>query len=1077
MKHILLLSLIVLLIQSCIPDRELPNPWEGTPASQEILVTTPGGGETVRIDSTYVINWYYRGDLNDSTLFDIYLLHEDTVASVIVSDLDCYSSTTFRWTPSRNYKADSDRYRIFISEHNNSSQGDTSAYFTMISPYYGGYDVSVTYIDSYSDSLDIAWTTTGYPGERVKVQIYHDTAYLFTLRDSLWDHGDYTWRYLEDLFIDGEYRVKVQSFQDSTISGFSTPFSLEGGVHQDSYEPDNHLTTVKAITPGEKQQRSSYLWDVDWVSFQCQLGKSYQLRTSNNEQLRLKIYGQDTTLLLAADTTSDTAMVSFTPTAKGTYYAQITHDFRTYSFDATYSLLLNEYNPLHAAKVTKPLLGDTLTAGTIDSIYWEEILPMYRYVHIELLRDSTVLYSIDTSSYNYYNKVSWSVPSWTESGTYRIKITDTQNDSLFTISDPFYIKGVSNDAHEVNNSHGTATAISENYLLGGILTIGDEDWYRIPVKAGRTYGVRINPEVRVVVSLLNSSQLMYSSEAIYGETVVSLKVVTDDELYIKVDDGDKKEFSGYGGAYSLTVESLDSDSLITFIDPGEKSVMAIGEMKEIVWSAPFMESRIYIDLYKDNTLITPVATYLKKEINSYIWTVINGLESGSDYRMKLYSKSDTSLYCFSAPFTISGLLPDAFEVDQPHGLASLYEQWETKDIHTITLGDTDWIKVPVDPNYRYTTAVTSDFVAVVKQYRGSPSTLLKSFYCNDTSVVESYSPVISDTMLVSISGNDTIDGGTYEISFYQTPKDSLITLVNPTEHSIFAAGESYNVEWNAPAIDGNLNILLLKGDSLLYTFSNVTNNGSYSLTLNSSYATGSDYRFKIEDRSDVTVYAFSDMFTISGILPDSYEPDNEKSLATAIGIDGVVQSRTLTFDDNDWVTFTMKKDSLYKIGVDLIAPKSNLIGVTLMDNDMNTLFKHSVNTSHLWLCEKSGPYYVRINHEHDYSSFYGNYELSVAGYSSETYKSVVTLPGDTLLSDGTTSLITWSNWDLLGSSVDLFLLKDGAVVATIEANLSNEGSYNWSVPATLAKGSGYSVKVISKWKSLLQGESTLFTIN
>lgn len=1078
MKNIIILCLWALLFLACIPDREIPNVWKNLPETQQLLIVNPSDGDTIMIDTSYCnINWYYRGGVTESSIFRFYLINEDTLVSIIDSSYSSYKNN-LKWTPSRHYNGNSDRYRIVMKDLADTLISDTSDYFALHSPYHGGYDISVTYIDSYTDSLDIDWVTQGYPGKRVKVQLYKDSTYLFTLRDSLWDSGGYKWKYPANLFIDGsDYRIKVQAYFDNAIASFSAPFSLVGGVVQDSFEIDNDIANAKTITNGETQNRSSYLWDVDWISFNCQVGKSYQLKIGSNDEMRIKIFGVDTSVVLAADTISDYPVIDFTPSVSGTYYAQIKHNFKTSYYDDEYSVTLKEYNSLFAGTITTPMLGDTLLAGRLDTVTLVEILDMSDYKSIALYRDTSLVYIIDSSAYSYYNRYSWLIPSWTESGMYSIKINDSRADSLFCFSDPFYIKGVTNDANEINNSILEATEIATNTTNANILTVGDEDWFRLPVNEGLTYGISVNPANAVTLSLWNSSQMLHSMHTIKQESVISFSATKEEQLYIKVDAGTDNKYAQFGDAYSLKVESIDSDSLITFMVPNANSVFYAQNSYDILWDAPFMDSQKKLDLYKGDTHITTIKSNLGKSDNRYNWFIMNGLVTGSDYRIKITSKTDTASYAFSAPFTVNGLLPDAFEVDQPAELANTNTQFERTDQHTIIIGDSDWVKIPVEPDYYYTATIKSDFSCQAGFYRTNTLNAIEIFYCDDTTVSNSYSPVIDDTLLICVSGIDSIDGGSYEMTLYKTAKDSLISFITPTKQSIFAAGQSYLIEWKAPAIDDRINISLYKGNTTLYKYTNQINDGSIAWGFNSSYATGNDYQFKIENANDSTVYKYSDSFTISGTMDDSYEPDNDKVNAKVIELNASTgQERTLTYNDVDWVSFPMIKDSLYDIGVSLVSNSGTEIGLTVVDTNNIDLIPHAVGESYLWLCETSGTYYLKVKQLVNTGSFYGSYKLSVGEYSRESYKPVISLPGEILNADGSASEISWSNWKLLGSTVDLFLFKDEQIVATIEANITNNGTFSWIIPSTIAKGSGYSIVIISKWKSQIQGQSALFTI-
>src|SRR6266852_4574016 len=59
---------------------------------------------------------------------------------------------------------------------------------------------------------------------------------------------------------------------------------------------------------------------------------------------------------------------------------------------------------------------------------------------------------------------------------------------------------------------------------------------------------------------------------------------------------------------------------------------------------------------------------------------------------------------------------------------------------------------------------------------------------------------------------------------------------------------------------------------------------------------------------------FSDSFSIKGVNPDAYEPDNSKLTAKVIA-DSSTQSRNFTFLDTDWVRLDSKKGGKLLISV------------------------------------------------------------------------------------------------------------------------------------------------------------------
>jgi C1A family cysteine protease len=100
---------------------------------------------------------------------------------------------------------------------------------------------------------------------------------------------------------------------------------------------------------------------------------------------------------------------------------------------------------------------------------------------------------------------------------------------------------------------------------------------------------------------------------------------------------------------------------------------------------------------------------------------------------------------------------------------------------------------------------------------------------------------------------------------------------------------------------------------------------------------------------------------------------------------------------------------------------------------------------------------------------------------SNTASISVTAPaGGESWQTGTAHAISWAYTGNPGASVKLDLLNSGAVFATISASASigsnGSGSYNWTVPASLAAGS-YQIRVSGTSNAAVSGTSNAFTVS
>jgi hypothetical protein len=76
---------------------------------------------------------------------------------------------------------------------------------------------------------------------------------------------------------------------------------------------------------------------------------------------------------------------------------------------------------------------------------------------------------------------------------------------------------------------------------------------------------------------------------------------------------------------------------------------------------------------------------------------------------------------------------------------------------------------------------------------------------------------------------------------------------------------------------------------------------------------------------------------------------------------------------------------------------------------------------------------------------------------------------------GQSHTITWSGEGTLNASVKIQLFKGTALLSTLAATTANDGSFEWTIPASQAAAANYKVRIISLG-SQVRGDSALFAI-
>ena len=123
-----------------------------------------------------------------------------------------------------------------------------------------------------------------------------------------------------------------------------------------------------------------------------------------------------------------------------------------------------------------------------------------------------------------------------------------------------------------------------------------------------------------------------------------------------------------------------------------------------------------------------------------------------------------------------------------------------------------------------------------------------------------------------------------------------IIVTSPNGGEEWTIGSTQEITWSSTDVSGNVKIEFYQGGSAYQTISSSeTNNGSYSWTIPSSYDAGTDYKVRISDVSDASVYDESDNnFTLTG-----------GGTGTVTDIDGNVY-QTVIIGNQEWMAENLK---------------------------------------------------------------------------------------------------------------------------------------------------------------------------
>ena len=319
-------------------------------------------------------------------------------------------------------------------------------------------------------------------------------------------------------------------------------------------------------------------------------------------------------------------------------------------------------------------------------------------------------------------------------------------------------------------------------------------------------------------------------------------------------------------------------------------------------------------------------------------------------------------------------------------------------------------------------------------------------------------------------------GGYFTLS---SPYSGTYSIQNPVDSSSWTAGNSYTIQWQSTGSPGTYVTLRLYSDSIYYasisTLSSLSA-GSYTWTIPGTIASGSTYQIKITSYSDSGLYRFSERFTIAGIDPDAYENDNIRDSAKT-AVSGVIQQHTLTYSDTDWVRVAMDSGKTYIIQDSGVSAFYTRLYLYYGTETSYRTYNYSTSTL-MWqyACTQTGTYYLKIYPY--YSGYTGSYTLRVTEFNPLTSATFSSPISSTTWAAGSSYTISWTpDVGMFSNYVNLYIYKGDQLVYTFTTYASNSGSYTASLPAGLATGSDYRIRIANYSYTQIYGYSQNFTIS
>ncbi len=1042
-------------------------------------VVHPQSGQSLKIGESDSILWVNR--TFDSTV-SLFLYNGQTVADTLAKNVK--NTGNVPWKVSKVPAGDG--YRIKVQNAADTAQFDFSCTFSIFSGYSGSFTFKrpeAGEICSSGVAYQIQWESKGKPGDSVSLSLCIDSAAQSVITAATGNTGSFTWQVPTAILTKDNYRIKIASRFDPGISGLSEKFTIIGQTI-DWYEFDNVRDSAKALDPlGNLQYHSLTVNDIDWVKFSADSGKDYKIKITGGPGGYL-YYGKDTVpiVFLKMDTMFAAApSVDWTCPKTGVYYIKFT---ASKSATEYYFVSVTPDGPLSSVVFIAPTASTVWNAGQSYQIQWQpDTVILGKSANIFLFKGAVQLKSIAAAAPN-SGSFSYSVDPKLESGSdYRIRIAGSLDSLRAGYSAAFTIQGCASDSFEPDNNRERAATLSVNgKAQTRTLSLNDTDWVGFKADSGKIYRLLASGTVPASIRLYFGSAAEPSADTLWsalGVNVISLRwtCAKSGMWYARI----VLSPAGTGcGGYSFEAADMDSLALIAISSPAQGVIWSAGSSQQIKWTpdTTVLSKNVNIYLFKGQQQLFTVTSAIYNS-GVYNWTLPYGIVTGSDYRIRIVNYSNTALGGNSPQFTITGVVPDAYEPDNKRDSASSLSPLGKAQAHTLSLNDTDWVKFSLDSGANYLLQSTGSISTRVYLYYGSDAGYTTYFYGSSGTAALRWVCPKKGVWYARIAAYTSGSAGN-AYSFNVSPFDSLtlLSISSPAKNANWTAGSSYPILWtpDSSVLGPYVNIYLFKGSqSLLYITGGVSNRGAYSWYIPTGIATGSDYRIMIENGSNSNLWGLSELFTITGTPPDTFEPDNIRDKASTLSPLGKAQAHTLTINDTDWVKFTVDSMRNYVIQCGGAMAYPAIIYLYYGSDTYYTSYVVTKSPSLQWTSPRGGLWYARIT---PYSSGNsgGAYTFNISSFDSLTAIAFTSPTTGSNWTAGSSYTVQWTpDSAILGTYVYLELCKADKPLWYITEG-SNGGTISAFIPAGIVTGADYRIKISNSSNPAFCAYSPLFTV-
>ncbi|MBN2616666.1 MAG: T9SS type A sorting domain-containing protein [Bacteroidales bacterium] len=774
-----------------------------TPTGGTIDLVQPDGGESWVLGTEHLISW----SDNFTNPVTVELFKADSLYSVLATGI---TNNRYAWTISDTIPVGSD-FIVKVFNEADPSIIDTSAnYFNIIAiPQNGVIKLAQPNGgETWAMNHDylISWSDNfSYP---VKVDLYHEDT-LYTVLNASATGNSFTWNVPDTIPADSNYRVRITSTADTNVWDQSdTTFTVVAHL------PES-ITLV--------QPNGGETWAV---------GTSHLVSWYSNitDPVRVELYHKDTLYAVLDSSNTDNRYawtIANSTLVDTTYRIKVFSTADTTvadSSDAKFSVV--QFVPGGGITLEQPnVAGIQWVRGKEYIISWTDNLT--EPVNIDLTNGTyTTQIAADVEGSTY----SWTIPDTTTVGSnYKIIVTSSQQPISDTSANPFSI---------VAFEPGGFISVIQPSVTGIEWTPNTEHLI--------SWKDNLAEPVDIVLLRESNSTLDTLATNVEGSTYTwaipdtislgSYKMIVSSSLQPISDTSNN----------SFTIVPYVPGGTVHVIQPNVDGIQwALNTTHLISWTDNLSEPVDITLLDSTGTGYTTSSIATNVEGSTYSWTIPNTVTVGSKYKIIVSSSaqpvSDTSDAYFSVVQYVPGGMIHVIQPDSA-------EQWAVGTAHIISW--TDNLSEPVNIElYNGTTTTT-----IASNVEGSTY----GWLIPETADTGSNYKIIVSSSLQAIS-----DTSNYTFSLTAFAPGGEVTVESPNGGEQWAYNTEHLISWSRNNAYP-LKVELLKADTVYTVLAASVDGNSIAWTVPDSLPVDSDYKIKVINTVDTTVYDESDnYFTIA----------------------------------------------------------------------------------------------------------------------------------------------------------------------------------------------------------------------